>query len=122
MTCVGERVDGDWKRSLLDLGAGVVEGMRLVVVRMLEESAGVEVVAEGVHLSWAGGAEAAVVEGLALLEEVLEAVVVELARRRGLTILSSDSHARLLSGSLHCPGANVLAPVDSCFEGDLAVH
>lgn len=136
MTYVGERVGGDWKRSLLDLGAGVVDGMRLVAVRVLvtdrplvaemvmtlEELEEAEGVAAVVHRSLEGGVGAVVVEGLALLEEVSKAVVVELARRCDLTTLFSDSHARLLSRSLRCSGANGTVPFDSHFEGGLAVY
>lgn len=95
VTCVGGTFGGDSRRSLLDLGEAVVGGMRLVVVRvlvrahllvpelvlMLEEWEGVGVVAVGVHRSLEGGVEAVVVEGLVLLEEVLEAAVEELTRR-----------------------------------------
>lgn len=135
-TCVGERVGGDWKRSLLDWGADVVEGLRFVAVRasvrvrllvvglvmMLEELEGVSVVAVRVHLDLEGGAEVDVVQGLASLEEVSEGVVVELARRCDLTTLSSDTHAHLLSTSLCCPGASVTVLFDSCFESGLAVY
>lgn len=136
MTCVGERADGDWRRSLLDLGAGAVGGMKLMEVRvlerirllvavlvmMLEELEEVEVVAVGVHRRLEKGAEAAVVEGLALLEEVEEAAVVVLARRYELTILSSDSHARPPSTSRHCPGLDGTMPFEFCFDDGLAVY
>lgn len=91
-------------------------------VMMLEESEAVEVVAGGAHRRLEGDAEAAVVEGLALLEEVSEAAVVGLARRCDLTTLSSDSHARPPSTSRYCPGANGTSPFDSCSEIGLAVH
>lgn len=136
VTCVGGRVGGDWRRRLLDLGEAVVGAMRLVAVKvlvrarlfvaelvmMLEGLEGVEVVAVVVHQRLEGGAEAAVVEGLALLEEVWESVVAELAQSCDLTILSSDSHARPPSTSRHCPGANGTVPFDLCFEGDLGLH
>lgn len=135
-TCVGVRVGGDWKRSLLDLGADVVARLKFVAVRvlervlllvvglvmMLEELEGVEVVAVGVRRRLEGGAEAVVVEGLASLEGVSEVAVVEPARRCDLTTLSSDTHAHRLSRSLCCLGASVTVPYDSCFESGLAVY
>ena len=92
-------------------------------VMMLEEMEGVEVVAVGLgfHRRLEVGVEAAEVEGLALMEGVSEAAAVELARRCDLTTPPSDSHARLLSRSLRCPGGNVTVLSDSCFESDPAV-
>lgn len=133
VTCVGGRSGGDWRRSLRDLGGAVGGGMRLVVVRvlvrarllvaelvtMLEELEVAEVVAVRVHRNLGGGAEAAVVEGLALLGEVSQVALVELALCCGLTTLSSDSRARPPSTSRYFPGANGMVLFHSCFEGDL---
>ena len=136
MTCVGGRFGGDWRRSLLDSGEVGVGGMRLVVVvrvlvkarllvaeplMRLEELEGVEVVAVEVHPSFEGAGEAAVVEGLALLEEVSRVAVVELAPHCDLTTLFSDIHARPPSRSRYCPGANGRVPFESYFEADLVV-
>lgn len=103
----------------------VLVRVRLLVVgrvMMLEEWEEVEGVAVVVHRGLQWCEEAAVVECLASLEEVSEAVVVELARRCDSTILFSNSHARLLSRSLRCSDANGTVPFDSCFEGRLAVY
>ena len=135
-TCVGVRVGEYWKRSLLDLGVDVVEGLKSVAVRvlvrvlllvvglvmMLEELEGVAVVAVRVRRILEGGEEAVVVERLASLEEISEVAVVELARCCDLTTLSSDTHPHLLSRSLRCLGANVTVPFDFCFESGLAVY
>lgn len=109
----------------------------MMMMMMLEGLEAVEVVAVGVRRRLGGAAEAAGVEdsallgevveaavagGLALLEVALEAVEVELFLRCGLTILSSDSHARLLSTSRHCPCVNGMAPFDCCFEDGLDFH
>ena len=135
VTCVEERFDEHLRRSLLDSGEAAVGWMTLAVVRvlvrahplvlesmmMLEESEGVEVVAGVVRQSLEGVEEVAVVEGLASLGEVSEAVEVVFARRCDSTILSSVNRARHPSRYLHCPVENVMAPVDSCFGSDIPV-
>lgn len=108
----------------------------LLRMMMLEGLEAVEVVVVGVRrrLGGAAGAagvedsvlleevvEAAVMGGLALLEVALEAVEVELVLRCDLTTLSSNSHARLLSTSRHCPCVNGMALFDCCFEDGLGV-
>ena len=111
VTCVAEMFDEHLRRSLPDSGEAVVGWMTLAVVRVLvrarllvpeivlklEEPEGVEVVAVVVHQSLEGGVEVAVVEGLVSLGEVEGSVEVEFARRCDSTILSLESHARLLS-------------------------
>lgn len=136
--CVVGRVGGDWRRRLLGSGGVVVGGRRVVVGRvlvrarvigaepvmmmmMLEELEGVEVVAAGVRRSLGGAVQAAVVGGLALLEGVSRAAVVELDLHCDLTTLFEDIHARPLSTSRYCLGANGRARVDSYFESDLVV-
>ncbi len=101
--------------------ARVSVGARLLgveLVLMLEGLEGVGVVAAGVHRRREMGAEVAVVGVLPFWEEVLEAAVVELARRCDLTTLSLDSHVRSPM-SRYGPE---MVPFDLCSEDGLALH
>lgn len=129
------------REAVVEAVGRVLVRARLLVaepVRMiLQGLEAVGVVAVGVHRRLGGAAaaalaedsvlvgevvEAAVMGGRALLEVALEAVEAELVLRCGLTTLSSDSHARLLSTSRHCPCVNGTALLDCCFEAGLGVH